>query len=89
MKVQWKHLYEFIQEKIKEDPSFLENQLMIEMVSPEHCAPEGGWKRNDDEEGWSYVEPAGVFNNADGTSDVRILSTHIPSKKIVTININY
>lgn len=84
-KVQWKHLYEFIQEQIKKDPNFLENQLMIEMVPPEHCAESGGWKRAQDSENWHYVEPAWCFGD-----HVIVLTTTFPKdKKIVTLNINY
>lgn len=83
-KVQWKHLYEYIQKQIEKDPNFLENQLMIEMVPPEHCPEKGGWTRTKDSEDWHYVEPAWVMGES-----VEVLATTFPDKKIVTLNINY
>lgn len=83
-KVKWKHLLEFIEKKVQEDPNFLENQLMIEMVPPEHCPVEGNWKRTKDSEGWHYVEPAWQCGEK-----IEVLATTFTDQKIVTLNINY
>lgn len=79
-KVTWNDLYKFIQQKIEQDPKFLENELMIEVADPSQFNKKSGWSTEKDAENWLYVKPALKHG---------VLTTTFKNKKIVTLNINY
>jgi hypothetical protein len=83
MTPKWKDLYEFINKKIeKEGQSFLENDLYIEMVSPEGGNP--SYTKETDSEGWTYVQPCWKIGK-----EIHVHTTTFRKKRIVTLNINY
>lgn len=82
----WNDLLKFIESKVKEDPNFLQNRIMIECVDPKHVSNGGGWKIKKDHDQWTYVAPAWTTFGNEG---IRVLSTTFKKDNIVTLNINY
>lgn len=83
MEPTWRDLFEFIMDKIeKEGSSFLDNELVIEMQSPDHV--NRSFKKIMDSEGWEYTAPAWKFGDK-----IQVNTTTFKDKKIVSLNINY
>lgn len=83
MKPKWKDLHEFILNKIKDEgESFLDNDLYIEMVSPD--SSNSSYDIVEDGEGWKYASPCWIIGKK-----VNVLTTRFSTKKIVSLNINY
>lgn len=81
----WKDLWEFINQKIKEEgESFLDNKIYIECQDPANLNQ--SFQTITDSEGWVYSEPAWV-KTSDGKRHVNY--TRWVDKKIVSLNINY
>jgi hypothetical protein len=78
----WRDLLKFIQTESEKDSEFLDNKIMIELVSPESCPESAGWDVLKTK-GSDYVTPAWFITN-----EVHVLVSKFPHQKIIALRIH-